>query len=78
MSDVRKILVLDGIGGVPLGREICETFVELGIDATHFDCLQASRRPFYRLQSAYAKLHNRNIVRDKFYFLPEPVERGLD
>ena len=77
MSDVRKILVLDGIGGVPLGREICETFVELGIDATHFDCLQASRRPFYRLQSAYAKLHNRNIDRDNFYFLPKLVERDL-
>ncbi len=77
MSDVRKILVLDGIGGVPLGREICETFVELGIAAAHFDCLQATLRPLYKLHSAYAKLRNRSINRDNFYFLPKLVERDL-
>lgn len=77
MSEVRKILALDGIGGVPLGREVCETFVELGIAATHFDCLQAPRRPFYGVHSAYAKLRNRGMDRDGFYFLPKLVERDL-
>ncbi|MCP5267989.1 MAG: glycosyltransferase [Zoogloeaceae bacterium] len=77
MSKVRKILVLDGIGGVPLGREICETLVELGVAATHFDCLQAPRRAFYGAHSAYAKLRNRGTDRDGFYFLPKLVERDL-
>jgi len=77
MSGVRKILILDGIGGVPLGREICETLTELGVAATHFDCLQAPRRAFYGAHSAYAKLRNRGTDRDAFYFLPKLVERDL-
>ena len=77
MSEIRKILVLDGIGGVPLGREICDTFGELGISATHFDCLQAPRRAFYGIHSAYAKLCNRGMERDNFYFLPKLQEREL-
>jgi spore maturation protein CgeB len=77
MNSVRKILVLDGIGGVPLGREICETLGELGVAATHFDCLQAPRRAFYGAHSAYAKLRNRGMDRDGFYFLPKLVERDL-
>jgi len=77
VNDVRKILVLDGIGGIPLGREICETLSELGVPATHFDCLQAPRRAFYSAHSAYAKLLNRGTDRDDFYFLPKLVERDL-
>jgi len=77
MSEIRKILVLDGIGGVPLGREICETLGELGIAARHFDCLQAKRRPFYEAHSAYAKLRNRGFDRDGFYFLPKLIENDL-
>lgn len=77
MNDIRKILVIDGIGGVPLGREICETLVELGVAATHFDCLQAPRRAFYGAHSAYAKLRNRGTDRDAFYFLPKLAERDL-
>jgi spore maturation protein CgeB len=77
MSGVRKILILDGIGGVPLGREICETLGTLGVAATHFDCLQAPRRAFYGAHSAYAKLRNRGTDRDAFYFLPKLVERDL-
>ena len=77
MSNVRKILILDGIGGVPLGREVCEAFVELGIAATHFDCLQASRRPLYGLHSAFAKLRNKSVDRDGFYFLPKLIEHNL-
>jgi len=77
VNDIRKILIIDGIGGVPLGREICETLVELGVAATHFDCLQAPRRAFYGAHSAYAKLRNRGTDRDAFYFLPKLVERDL-
>ncbi len=77
MRGVRKILVLDGIGGIPLGREICETFGELDVPTTHFDCLQAPRRAFYGAHSAYAKLRNRGMERDSFYFLPKLIENDL-
>ena len=77
MSKIQKILVLDGIGGVPLGREICDTFSELGISATHFDCLQAPCRKLYGTRAACAKLINRGTERDRFYFLPKLAERDL-
>ena len=77
MSEIRKILVLDGIGGVPLGREICDTFAELCISATHFDCLQAPCRKLYGTRAAYAKLINRRTERDRFYFLPKLIESDL-
>ncbi|MBI2307247.1 MAG: glycosyltransferase [Rhodocyclales bacterium] len=77
MSQPRKILILDGIGGVPLGREVCETFAALGIDTTHVDCLRQQRRPFYAAHSAYAKLRNRGDDRDAFYFLPKLVGDDL-
>lgn len=77
MNEIRKLLILDGIGGVPLGREICDTFGDLGISATHFDCLQAPRRALYSARSTYAKLRNRGMERDSFYFLPKLIERDL-
>ncbi|MBK8524402.1 MAG: glycosyltransferase family 1 protein [Betaproteobacteria bacterium] len=77
MSEIRKILILDGIGGVPLGREVYETLGELSVPATHFDCLQARRRPFHGARSAYAKLRNRGTDGDAFYFLPKLVENEL-
>jgi spore maturation protein CgeB len=72
-----KILILDGIGGVPLGREICDTFAALGSKAIHFDCLQQQRRPLYTLRSAYAKAQNKRAERDGFCFLPKLVEKEL-
>ena len=72
-----KILILDGIGGVPLGREICDTFAALGSKMIHFDCLQKQRRPLYALRSAYAKAQNRRADRDGFCFLPKLVEKEL-
>lgn len=77
MSTIRKILVLDGISGVPLGRELVEAFTDLDCPSVHFDCLQQSVRPFYALHSAYAKLRNRGYNRDKFYFLPKLQEKDL-
>jgi spore maturation protein CgeB len=72
-----KILILDGIGGVPLGREICDTFTALGSQALHFDCLQQQRRPLYTLRSVYAKAQNRRAERDGFCFLPKLIEKEL-
>jgi spore maturation protein CgeB len=74
---VRKLLILDGIGGVPLGREIHATCAGLGIETTHVDCLRAPRRPFYALRAAYAKARNKRDDRDGFHFLPRLVPDEL-
>lgn len=73
-----KILVLDGIGGVPLGRELCAAFSGAGIAAVHFDCLKQQQRPLYGIRSAYAKLENKRRDKDGFYHFPRLVEQTLE
>lgn len=72
-----KFLVLDGIGGVPLGREICATLTQLGLAAVHVDCLCQPRRPFYALRAAYAKARNKSTAPDGCYWLPKLVPDAL-
>lgn len=78
MSGVSKILILDGIAGIPLGLEISETLDSLGVPTTHFDCLRAPCRAFYGAHSAYAKLRNRGTDGDSFYFLPRLTAQTLE
>lgn len=77
-NSLRKVLVLDGIGGVPLGRELSDTLASLGVEAIHFDCLQQQRRPLYTLRSAFAKVQNRRANRDNFTLLPKLAESTLE
>lgn len=70
MEKVQKLLILDGIGGVPLGREIQESFVAKGIMTSYFDCATLAKIHFYRTKSAIAKLINRSDSKDEFYHLP--------
>ena len=72
-----KILVLDGISGVPLGRELCEAFSASGIATVHFDCLKQTQRPLYGIRSACAKLENKRRDHDGFYHFPKLVEKTL-
>ncbi len=77
MTKPEKILILDGIGGVPLGREMGESFREHGVPAIYVDCLRERTRPLYEIRSAYAKLVNKRLEKDEFYFLPKLVKADL-
>jgi len=66
-----RFLVLDGIGGVPLGHEIVENFRACGHEAVHFDCLKQKSQALYGVRSAYAKAVNKHGDKDGFYFLPK-------
>jgi spore maturation protein CgeB len=72
-----RFLVLDGIGGVPLGREIADSLAGYGHEAVHFDCLKQKRRAFYEIRSAYAKTVNKRAEKDGFCFLPRLGEETL-
>ena len=74
----KKILVLDGIGGVPLGRDLCHEFSAAGIASVHVDCLRQQQRPFYEIRSACAKLGNKRHDRDGYYHFPKLVEKNLE
>jgi spore maturation protein CgeB len=73
-----KIFVLDGIGGVPLGRDLCQAFSAAGITSVHFDCLQQQPRPFYAIRSACAKLENKRRDHDGYYHFPRLAEKNLE
>lgn len=72
-----KVFILDGIGGVPLGREIDETFRALDVKTAYLDCLKQQRRPFHAIRSAYAKARKKSDDRDGFYFFPRLREQAL-
>ncbi|MDH1279697.1 MULTISPECIES: CgeB family protein [unclassified Pseudomonas] len=66
----RKYLILDGIGGVPLGRELYEAFLGAGVSAVHWDALQQKPRRWYGVASALYKARNKARERDGFTHLP--------
>lgn len=70
MTENKKILVVDGISGVPLAREIQQAFLENGIDAVYLDGSKLHKRTGYGLRSAYAKFHNKRLNSDGFYHFP--------
>lgn len=66
-----KFLILDGISGVPLGREITQALQAEACTVNRFDCLEQQVRRFHGLRSAYAKLVNKQGNQDSFYALPK-------
>jgi spore maturation protein CgeB len=74
----KKILVLDGISGVPLARDLCAAFSSLGVATAYLDCLAQKRRPLHGIRAAYAKALNRQSDRDGFSLLPKLVAKELE
>lgn len=72
-----KLLVLDGISGVPLGKEIQESFVSSGVDACYYDCAKLQRTPLYSVKSGISKLINKWDSADTFVHLPKVHERAI-
>lgn len=73
-----KVIILDGIGGVPMGREIHQAFGELNIDCMHYDLAELEQIRFYRLRAVYSKTINKHREKDSFYYLPRVQERVLE
>ncbi len=70
MQITQKLLILDGIGGVPLGREMAEAFNAQGTDTAYYDCAKLPKISWYSLRAGFAKLVNRADKKDIFYHLP--------
>jgi spore maturation protein CgeB len=67
----QKLLILDGIGGVPLGREMAEAFNVHGVDSAYYDCAKLPKINLYNLRAGFAKLINRADKKDIYYYLPK-------
>jgi spore maturation protein CgeB len=61
-----KFLVVDGISGVPLGREITQSLQEAGVGACHFDALGTPPRFAHGLISSLLKAQQKVSERDGF------------
>ena len=78
LTDSPRILVIDGISGVPLGREIVTNLQACGHEAIHFDCLKQQCRSFYEIRSAFAKVVNKRADKDGFHLLPKLTGKMLE
>lgn len=67
----KKILILDGISGNPLGRDIHSAIVENGVDSGYCSLADLERISFYKPKSAIAKLLDKTQNQDSYYYLPK-------
>jgi len=73
-----KVLILDGISGVPLGEELCEAFVNIGTTVSYADLRKFEPLMFYGLKSAFRKALNKRENADSFYHLPKLNEASFE
>ncbi len=66
-----KLVLLDGIGGVPLGRELKDAISRTGVDTKYVDLRRLSPKLFYAFRSAFTKAFNRWESKDSFYHFPK-------
>lgn len=75
---MNKVLVLDGISGVPLGRELCEAFTNIGVAVAYADLRKFKSLMFYGVKSAFRKAMNKRENADGFYHLPKLNEASFE
>lgn len=75
---VEKIALLDGISGVPLGRELKDAIAGQGINTVYADLRKLPTRVFYAFRSVYTKAVNRWESKDSFYHFPKLDETKFE
>ncbi|THK41043.1 glycosyltransferase family 1 protein [Methylophaga sp. SB9B] len=67
----KKLLVLDGIGGIDLGRNLASSIEEKGISTKYFDMSSMRKIVLQGPRSSIAKMLNKKKDKDGFYCLPK-------
>lgn len=73
-----SLLVIDGISGVPLGKELMLAFADEGMQATHFDCLAQPSRFGHALANPILKAVQKLHDKDNFFHHPSLDTGDLD
>ncbi|MPS49693.1 glycosyltransferase [Methylobacillus sp.] len=70
---MKKLLILDGISGVPLGKDLAQAFRNNSLDVGYYNLLDMPKIALYSLKSRLAKLINRAKDKsgDAFFYLPK-------
>jgi spore maturation protein CgeB len=78
-SEFRKhsMLVLDGISGLDLAREITSNSNQLGVRSIYVNLASLKAIRFYRLRSVMTKSLNKINHNDSFFYLPKNNEKNL-
>lgn len=66
-----KLLILDGISDVPLGKDLCQAFVQIGVKADYADLRKFEPQALYGIKAAYHKAMNKRENADSFYHIPK-------
>lgn len=75
---MNKLLVLDGISGAPLARELCDAFETIGTEVTYADLRKFKPLIFYGVKSAIIKALNKRENSNGFYHLPKLDEASFE
>ena len=67
----KKILILDGIDGVPLGQEILAAIETIGHVCSYQAASKLTKRKLYKIRSAGHKFLRKLSNSDSFYYLPK-------
>lgn len=67
----RRVVVFDGISGVPLARELYAAFINEGVDAVYVDGQQLGNKVLYGVRSSVMKSLNKIKKNDGFYHFPK-------
>ncbi len=73
----KKILIIDGISGVPMGLEIDEAFHNLNIPSHYVAAVNLNHRSFYKPLSAINKAIHKHIYNETYYRYPKLTDDSL-
>lgn len=71
MNVSNKLLVLDGIGGIDLGRNLAASIRSQGVLTEYRNMAEMPKIAMYKPRSAIAKIRNKKNDKDSFYCLPK-------
>jgi spore maturation protein CgeB len=73
----KRLMVFDGISGVPLAKELHAALRAEGVDAVYIDGQQLRRKPLYDVRSKLSKTLDKLRDTDGFYHLPKVSDRAF-
>jgi spore maturation protein CgeB len=76
--EINKLLILDGISGVPLGQEMRQAFSDINIHTVYADFKKFKPKRFYAPRAAYKKALNKRENTDRFYHFPKVNEADFE
>ena len=76
-ATAKRLLLLDGISGVPLGKELCEALTAAGYAVDYRAFSKLRKKTAYSLRAGFWKAYNRIFEQLAFYHFPKIPDREV-